>query len=171
MIAGMKVVLRAWAGDDLPVLQSLRNDVQLQLQLMARPRGSSLEQVRSWLATRSQAPDSVFFVIADKASNEALGYVQLRDIDVIDGIGWLGICIGAQAQRRGCGGEALALLTDYMREIFGLRKIMLQVLAANEGAIRLYRLHGYREVGCWKQHFRQGSDYADVVIMEKILSS
>jgi diamine N-acetyltransferase len=170
MLTGNKVVLRAWGAEDLPSLQALRNDVPLQRQIMARPKGSSLEQVRAWLTARSQAADTVFFVIADRASNHALGYVQLLDMDLFHGSGRLGICIGPQAQGRGCGSETLTLLANYVHEVFGLRKIVLEVLASNDGAIRLYRRHGYREVGQWLQHFRTVSDYADVVIMEKLLT-
>ena len=137
---------------------------------MARPKGSSLEQVRAWLTARSQAADVVFFVIADQTSNHALGYVQLLDMDLSHGSGRLGICIGPQAQGRGCGSETLTLLANYVHEVFGLRKIVLEVLASNDGAIRLYQRHGYREVGKWQQHFRTLSDYADVVIMEKLLT-
>jgi len=170
MLTGKHVVLRAWGPEDLPALQALRNDVPLQRQLMAQPKGSSLEQVRAWLTSRSQTADAVFFVIADRADNQALGYVQLLDMDLFHGSGRLGICIGPQAQGRGCGGETLELLADYVREVFGLRKIVLEVLASNEGAIRLYRRHGYREVGRWAQHFRTATGYADVVIMEKLLA-
>lgn len=171
MLTGKHVVLRAWASEDLPALQALRNDVPLQRQLMAQPKGSSLEQVRTWLTTRSQTADAVFFVIADRARNQALGYVQLLDMDLFHGTGRLGICVGPQAQGRGCGGETLNLLADYVHETFGLRKILLEVLASNEGAIRLYLRHGYREVGRWLQHFRTASGYADVVIMEKLLTA
>jgi diamine N-acetyltransferase len=170
MLTGDKVVLRPWGAEDLPSLQALRNNVPLQRQLMARPKGSSLEQVRSWLAARSQAADVVFFVIADRHNNQALGYVQLRDMDLFHGSGRLGICIEPQAQGRGCGGETLKLLANYVHEVFGLRKIVLEVLASNDGAIRLYRSHGYREVGYWQKHFRTVSDYADVIIMEKLLT-
>lgn len=171
MLIGDKVVLRAWEPDDLPALQALRNDFPLQRQLMAQPKGSSLEQVRAWLNARAQAADAVFFIIADKTSNQPLGYVQLLDINLLHGTGRLGICIGPQAQGRGCGGETLTLLADYVREVFGLRKILLEVLADNQGAIRLYLRHGYREVGRWQQHFHTGNGYADVVIMEKLLTA
>ena len=69
------------------------------------------------------------------------------------------------------GQASLTLLEAYVREVFGLRKIVLEVLASNDGAIRLYLRHNYREVGRWQRHFRQGDDYADVVIMEKLLAS
>lgn len=171
MLSGIQVVLRAWIPEDLPALQALRNDVPLQRQLMAQPKGSSLEQVRAWLTSRSQTADSLFFVVAERPSNQTLGYVQLLDIDLFHGNGRLGICLAPQAQGRGYGGETLTLLEAYVREVFGLRKIVLEVLASNDGAIRLYLRHNYCEVGRWQRHFRQGDDYADVVIMEKLLVS
>jgi RimJ/RimL family protein N-acetyltransferase len=171
MLSGKQVVLRAWIPEDLPALQALRNDVPLQRQLMAQPKGSSLEQVRAWLTTRSQTADALFFVVAERPSNQTLGYVQLLDIDLFHGNGRLGICLAPQAQGRGYGGQTLTLLEAYVREVFGLRKIVLEVLASNDGAIRLYLRHNYREVGRWQRHFRQGDDYADVVIMEKLLAT
>ncbi len=169
MLTGNKVVLRAWRAEDLHSLQALRNDVPLQRQLMTRPKGSSLEQVRAWLTARSQATDAMFFVIASRASDQALGYVQLLDMDLFHGSGRLGICIDPQAQGRGCGGETLTLLASYVHEVFSLRKIVLEVLASNERAIRLYLHLGYREVGRWQQHFRTVNNYVDVIIMEKLL--
>ena len=45
MVIGEKVMLRAWSTKDLTTLQLMRNDIHLQRQLMARPRGNSADEI------------------------------------------------------------------------------------------------------------------------------
>ena len=171
MIKGKKVMLRAWGAEDLGMLRDMRNDLSLQRQLMAHPRGNSLDQVREWLAARSKSSDGVFLVIVSQPSGEMAGYIQAVGMDLINGIGSIGICIAPGFQGKGYGGEAMALLESYLKDIFGIRKLMLEVLAENAVAIGMYIKHGYREVGRLQQHFYSDGEYADVVIMEKLTRS
>ena len=169
MIFGDKVILRAWMASDLPALHSLRNNLLLQQQLMAYPKGNSLDQVMDWLSTRTKSSDTLFFIISCKSSNKALGSVQTNEIDFLNGVGKLGICIAPESQKKGYGGEAIKLLETYLRDVFQLRKLILEVLAENNTAVGLYTTHGYREVGRFYAHFYIGNKYSDVVIMEKLL--
>lgn len=170
MIGGSLVTLRPWSSEDLLDLQQLRNNIKLQSQLMAKPKGSSVEQVKAWISSRSNDPKSIFFVIADRVSNKAIGYLQLVDLDLFAGVGHLGICLSPNVQGQGVGSESLLLLEDYMKKIFCLRKIMLQVLASNEKAIRFYLRTGFREVGKLQKHYRTPSGFEDVLVMEKLIN-
>jgi diamine N-acetyltransferase len=169
MINGSLVTLRPWSLEDILYLQQLRNDINLQSQLMAKPKGSSVEQVKDWISSRSNDPQSIFLVIADRVSNKAIGYLQLVDLDLFVGVGHLGICLSPEVQGQGFGRESLLLLEDYMNKIFCLRKIMLQVLVSNEKAIRFYLLTGFREVGKLLKHHRTPNGFEDVLIMEKLI--
>jgi RimJ/RimL family protein N-acetyltransferase len=169
MVNGEKVVLRAWSPSDLPNLQLMRNDLRLQRQLMAQPRGNSLDQVKDWLHARTKLADGLFLIIACKSSDQVVGYVQVVGIDFLNGLGTLGICIAPASQGKGYGSEAITLLECYLRDVFRLRKLMLEVLAENDIAISLYVKHGYREVGRLQKHFYTGEEYGDVVIMEKLI--
>lgn len=168
MVTGKNVVLRAWSEDDLTVLQSMRNNLQLQVQLMTQARGNSFDQIKEWLRARTKSADCLFFVIAGKSSGEPVGYVQVVGMDHINGTGELGICIAPDCQCKGYGGEAITLLEGYLRDVFRLRKLTLKVLRENDIAIYLYTKHGYTEVGCLREHFYTGAHYSDVVIMEKL---
>lgn len=168
MIKGIKVMLRAWGAEDLGMLLEMRNDLSLQRQLMAQPRGNSLDQIRDWLSARTKSPDGVFLVIVGQPSGEMVGFIQAVGMDHINGIGRIGICIARGFQGKGYGGEAMALLESYLKEVFGLRKLMLEVLAENAVAIGMYLKHGYREVGRLQQHFYYDGEYAEVLIMEKL---
>ena len=168
MLKGTGTVLRPWREGDLEFLAGLRNDVELQAQLMTQPRPNSLSRVREWLQLRSGQEDSLFFVIADAAGNEPVGYVQVQNLRLLHRTGELGICLAPAAQGRGHGREALALLEKYLQDTFALRKLVLQVLDDNAGAIRFYERHGFTPVGRLGNHFYLNGVYCDVRIMEKL---
>ncbi len=149
---------------------SLRNDLLLQEMLLSRPRPNSAERVREWVSEKSNRDDGVFFVVAERGRNQVLGYVQVVNMNTINGTGELGICIAPDAQGRGYGGAAMSLLEDYLKRTFRMRKLVLHVSSDNEGAIRLYKRLGFDEIGRMKQHFMKEGEYRDVLIMEKFLS-
>lgn len=168
MIIGNKTTLRAWAEDDLLMLSSLRNNVQLQQQLMARPRSNATSQVREWLINKNKATDVLFFIIADNTSNQAVGYLQVADIDLLNGSGRLGICISPNYQGKGYGNEAIVLLEHYLQVVWRLRKLMLEVLLTNQAAQNLYKKRGFAQCGHLREHFYMNGKYCDVVMMEKL---
>jgi diamine N-acetyltransferase len=169
MIASGNVSLRAWREDDIPHLQLLRNDVPMQLQLMTRPRPNSAASVREWLVGKSQQSDVVFFVIADRATDAVLGYLQLSKIDLVNRHGALGICLAPGAQGQGHGRAACEALFAYASQTLNLRKILLEVLADNERAIGLYLKLGFRQIGHLAEHYLQDQRWHDVVLMERAL--
>ncbi len=170
MIGDDRIVLRAWAQDDLDALAKLRNDLTLQEMLMSQPRPNSADRVQDWLTGKSGRDDGVFFVIADRDSDQVLGYVQVVNMNTMHGTGELGICIGPDSQGSGYGSSALELLEDYLKRVFNLRKLLLHVFAENEGAVKFYVKLGFDEVGRMQDHFLNNGEYRDVVIMEKFFA-
>ncbi|MBU0807357.1 MAG: GNAT family N-acetyltransferase [Gammaproteobacteria bacterium] len=169
MLEGQGIVLRAWGEEDLPGLALLRNDLELQSMLVTQPRPNSMERVRRWLVDKGGREDVLLFVIADRASQQALGYVQLANMQVLHGTAELGICLAPEAQGKGGGREVLELLVHYARQVFNLRKITLQVLADNRRAIAFYLRIGFVEAGCLRDQVYIEGRYRDVLIMEKRL--
>lgn len=169
MLVGKNVVLRAWREDDIEVLMRLRNDIALQSQLMALPRPNSRMRVSQWLKDWSERTDAVFFVVAAADDDHVLGYVQLVNMDVIHGRGELGICLDSAVHGRGVADQTMELLQSYVMQVFGLRKILLQVLSKNLRAIAFYEKQGFERVGVLREHaFLQGG-LVDVLLMEKFL--
>jgi RimJ/RimL family protein N-acetyltransferase len=169
MLFGNRVVLRPWAEVDLPVLSGIRNDLELQLALMSEPRPNSEGRVRQWLQDRSAQADTVFFVTARAADDHAVGFIQAHRIDRRNGAGYLGICLARDHQNEGLGGEAIQLLSTYLVEVMGLRKLMLEVLSDNQGAINFYLRAGFAVVGTLRAHHLMRGRFHDVIIMEKML--
>ena len=170
MIGDDRIVLRAWAQEDLDALGKLRNDLTLQEMLMSQPRPDSADRVQNWLTEKSGRDDGVFFVIVDRECDRVLGYVQVVNMNTQHGTGELGICIGPDFQGSGYGSSAMALLEDYLKRVFNLRKLLLHVLADNKDAVKFYLKLGFDEVGRMKEHFLNNGEYRDVVIMEKIFA-
>lgn len=164
-----RVRLRPWQQADLPALLRWRNDVPLQEQLMARPRPNTQEQVVRWLEDRTARSDMAFYVVAALADDAPLGYVQVADLDLVDGTGELGICLGPEAQGRGYADEAIRLLAAELRPR-GLRKLTLRVRDDNERAIAFYRRTGWRDVGVYHRHFAVPGGHRDVLLMERFFS-
>ncbi len=169
MLYGNSVTLRAWTAADLPMLSDIRNDVGLQLMLMAEPRPNPDERVRQWLQDRSAQPDSVFFVIARADDNAAVGFVQAQRWERRNRSAYLGICVAGSFQGLGFAREALQLMEAYLRDTLNLRKLLLEVLASNTDALDLYQRAQYQVAGVLKAHHLIHGDYQDVVIMEKRL--
>lgn len=164
-------VLRAAEEADMAFLHELRNDLELQMMLMVQPRPNSIQRVREWVARVSGDERSVFFVIASKHQALPVGFVQLVQMDMHHGTAELGICLGAQARGKGHGAAAMKMLEQFAQDVFGIRKLVLRVLARNEGALRFYFSLGFEQVGVHRDHFRQAGAFHDVVLMEKFLGS
>lgn len=169
MLTGERSVLRPPIENDLPSLVALRNDLEAQFQLMAFPRANSLQKVVEWLNRNLSDEKTIFFIIADKADDQTAGFIQLKNLNFVNGTGELGICLSRQAQGKGIAEESMKMLEQYIRNVFNLRKITLQVLYSNGRAISFYERYGYEHIGILKKHHYQNTEFHDVVIMEKFI--
>ena len=170
MIEGSRIRLRDWREADLPALTSWRNDVALQSQLLARVRGSTVDQVREWAQERSRGATSLMWVIAMHEGDQPIGYVQLVGLDDLDQCGDLGICLDAGSQGAGVGREVLSLLIAHARQLRSFRKFELRVRADNAKAIRCYEAVGFVRCGVLHARTFVDGDYADVILMERFIA-
>ncbi len=70
---------------------------------------------------------------------------------------------------RGCGiGRMLAEESFRFARSNGYRKVVIQVLAGNERALRFYRGLGFRDIGIAKEHVRLDGKFYDEVYLEKL---
>ena len=169
MLSTEKTLLRMPLPEDRQIFISMRNDIELQGMLMARARPNTESKIDEWVKKKLSDENGVFFVIADVTSNKAIGYLQLTNMDFIHQRGDLGICINKQHQGQGYAKDALELLEGYAKNLFNIRKIVLQVLNENHRAIRFYEKMAYRSVGILQEHFYLNDKFHAVRLMEKII--
>lgn len=169
MLLGDTIKLRPASIDDVEYLYRLRNDEGTQKHLLSRPRPNTSEKVEDWYSKKTNDSDSVFFVVCDLNEANLFGYIQITGMDLISGYGYLGICLDSSSRGIGIGAEAIKLIEEYVKKVFDLRKIILEVLVYNESAIKLYRKIGYQEVGVYQRHYYYANEHHDVMVMEKFI--
>lgn len=169
MIQAELVRLRPWKDDDVAVLTELRNDGELQANLLSRARGSSVPQVKDWLEQKSRAQDGLFFTIALSSDDRAAGYLQLSRFDHVDKHIELGLCLLPAFRGKGMGSQAIELAADFLRTTWDVHKIILSVRSDNKPAIGCYSRLGFQECGAYKKHFFYAGHRHDVLLMEKFL--
>ena len=69
------------------------------------------------------------------------------------------------------GGMVPPYLYNHVFRRLGLNKIFGEVLATNEGILRLHDAHGYRRVGVYKDHILKGGRFIDIVAIELLAES
>lgn len=138
-----EVTLRTWKDEDLAVLHGLRNDVELQAQLLSTARGSDMDAVRAWLDRRTMGRDRFFRVIAVDDGNSAAGYLQAEAVQGTPDRWSFGICIAPDRQGEGLGTAALLALERLLVVNFGARELTLEVGIRNAPAISCYQGLGY----------------------------
>ena len=171
MIESSRLRLRDWIETDLPVMMQLRNDVELNQKLLSQVRGSDLAQVRSWISEKTSGPSSILFVIAEKSSNRALGYLQFVNIQSAERSGDLGICFSPQASGKGFGQEALNLAIEYFRQSKRLLKLSLRVSTDNLAAIHCYQKVGFQQIALLPHDISINGVWKDILLMEQIIGS
>jgi RimJ/RimL family protein N-acetyltransferase len=168
MLFGKIINLRAWSEHDIDKLQALKNDFDLQTQLMGLPKPNSKNKIVNWLKQRDRDESLIFFVISNK-SDDTIGYIQLSNIDKLNRHAYLGICLSKDYWGKGFSQEALQLLQDYASTVLGLRKILLTVNKDNLRAISFYKKIHFRTVGLLEDHQLINNKLVDVILMEKLV--
>ena len=168
-LSGPRIVLRPPEAADAGFFLTIRNNVPLQMQLMAIARPNSKRRIEQWLAAANDDERRVVLAIAARRGGRLAGYVQLGEIAPRHGTAELAICLSPAAQGRRYGQEAMTLLEDYAGNVLGLRKLTLRVLGNNTPALSLYRRIGYAVAGTQREQFFQAGKHLDVIWMEKFL--
>ena len=120
-------------------------------------------------AAESDAPeDSVAFVV--EAGGMAVGSVALFNFDSFAGHAEVGISLVPDVRGQGIGTAAIAQLVEFGFVRRNLRRIHLQAIASNVGAIRAYEKAGFVVEGRQREHAWVRGGYEDIVLMGMLRS-
>jgi RimJ/RimL family protein N-acetyltransferase len=167
LVDGNKVFLRPLMSEDAEKTLALRNDKTIKSLALMHPFPVTDELEKEWFSRiiNSTKNDIVYFGIIEKSTGDFIGFTSLTGIHWINRTGQYSIVIGEEYQNKGYGTEALNLIIDYAFNNLNLRKIVLEVAAFNESAIKVYLKNGFKEEGRLKKHFFIENNFEDVVIM------
>jgi RimJ/RimL family protein N-acetyltransferase len=160
------VLLRARTDDDLDVLFGISADLATWEERNASAPGTLTRakfDARLARADDEAAEDVVAFVV--DVGGTAVGSASLFGFDMFARHAEAGISLVPEARGRGIGTAAIAQLVDFGFVRRNLRRIHLQAIASNTGAIRAYEKAGFVVEGRRRQHAWVRGGYEDIVLM------
>ncbi|MDN5895808.1 MAG: GNAT family N-acetyltransferase [Nocardioides sp.] len=161
------VSLRACTADDLDVLFSIAADLDTwEERNPSAPAPLTRERFDARLAAATDgntSQDTVNFVV--DVDGSAVGSVELFGHDSFARHAEVGISLVPEARGRGLGTAAIIQLVEFGFSRCNLRRIHLQAIASNTGAIRAYEKAGFVIEGRQRQHAWVRGAYEDIVLM------
>lgn len=169
MLNGEKVILRPLRMEDLPKINTWRNDLDLIRLTQGIRFPKTVEMDAEWLdqVLHDKSNRSIFWGIDVRETGEFIGMVSLSNIGYISGTCEFGWMIGNIKHRGlGYGSEAEKLVNDYAFFVLNLRKITRRILTNNTVSVHILSSRGCAvEEGCLKRHVYFDGQYHDVVIL------
>lgn len=106
---------------------------------------------------------SVRFVI--DVDGDAVGSVSLFEFDEFARHAEVGVAVVAESRGKGIGTAAISQIIEFAFVRCNLRRVHLQAIASNVGAIRAYEKAGFVVEGRQREHAWVRGRYEDIVIM------
>jgi diamine N-acetyltransferase len=171
-LQGQHISLRALEPSDIEVLYQWENDTA------------------NWNVSNTQAPFSRFVLEQYIASahqdiysvkqlrlmicndeNKAIGSIDLFDFEPNHLRAGIGILIAEKDDRRkGYASEALELLVNYCFSSLNLHQIYCNISVDNEASVFLFQKHGFMITGMKKQWIRDGDQFKDELLLQRLKS-
>lgn len=160
-----EVVLRPFARTHLPATLAWANDPEL-ARLLDRSRSFTTEEHERWFASLANRADTQHFAI--ERSGRHVGNVWLADIDQRHRKAEARIVIGLDEVGKGCGSQALRLVTEHAFGTLGLRRLYAYVLAFNPRAKRAFEKAGFALEGTLRQDRMVNGTAIDVFVLGRV---
>jgi len=122
---------------------------------------------REWLAAREPRQP----VLVAERAGAVVGWGSLNRFNprpAYDAVADFSIYVLREARGSGVGGTLLAALEARARAL-DYHKLVLAMFDWNAAGVALYRRHGFRSVGTYREQGRLDGRWVDVTLMEKIL--
>ncbi|GAA4418051.1 spermidine N1-acetyltransferase [Actinokineospora soli] len=158
----MGVALRPLEREDLGFVHRLYNDRNVMSYWFEEPF-DSLTELRDLYDHHVHDTRERRFVIEHGV--EAVGVVELVEIDHIHRNAEFQIIVSPDHQGRGHATAATDLALDYAFAVLNLHKVYLIVDVENRGAIRIYERAGFRVEGELREEFFANGRYRDALRM------
>jgi len=158
------VSLRARTEADLDVLYRVAADLDTwEERNPAAPALLTRQRFDARLADNDASADNVGFVV--DVDGTAVGGASLFEFDSLAHHAEAGISLVREARGHGIGTAAIIQLVEFGFVRRNLRRIHLQAIASNAGAIRAYEKAGFVVEGRQRQHAWVRGGYEDIVLM------
>ena len=123
-----------------------------------------MKKQKQWFQIISNDKSSKYWIITYKTI--FIGLIALVDINLTHRHTIWSYYIGIKKYRMTLGGIVPLYLFNHIFNKLKLKKIFANCMVENKGIIKIFQLHGFREVGVYKQHYYKNGCYHDVLMME-----
>lgn len=165
-------LLRARTEADLDVLFGLASDLATwEERNPSAPAALTRDQYEARLNRALESGDSnesITFVV--DVEGKAVGTASLFDVDSLARHAEVGINLVSDARGQGIGTSAILQLVEFGFVRRNLRRLHLQAIASNTGALRAYEKAGFVVEGRQRDHAWVRGAYEDIVIMGMLRS-
>jgi phosphinothricin acetyltransferase len=125
-----------------------------------------------WLADREQRYPVIVATVDRAPQSAVIGWASLNRFNpraAYDHVADFSVYVDRNWRGKHVGSRLLQQLIVLAREI-GFHKLVLSALARNAAGVALYTKLGFERVGIYREMGLLDGEWADVIIMEKILS-
>ena len=156
--------------EDVELLNKWKNDEEIYKYLGGGFKPVSISQQRKWIEVLTENTlENQRYIILDENNNK-VGFIGLYNISLIHRTCSLGLYIGERdTWGKGIASRAYKAIETYAKKYLNIRKIHLEVVSANERAVKMYEKLGFNICGKYeKERFIDGK-YEDLLIMDKFI--
>lgn len=163
----MSYFLREISREDIPAINSWRNDPELIKNLGGPFRYVTKEVDDAWFSSYLGSRDSnIRLAIVEVEIKKIIGATYLTGIDWVCRSAEFSIWIGtSESQGKGAGRFATLETLEHAFNNMGLHRVHLTVLSENLRARKLYKSVGFTEEGTLRQAVFKKGEYKDMVAM------
>ncbi len=101
-------------------------------------------------------------------SHEAVGLVELINVNAQHRRAEVGILIATPHMGRGYGGQALQLLTQYAQQHLAMNQLYAIIAQDNTASLHLFASQGWQQAGVLQAWLQQGSARQNAVVMQRV---
>lgn len=128
----------------------------------------NIEKQNQWFKKISQDDTCRYWLISYQ--NVPIGIINLATIDRINLRCNAGYYI-AELGYRHLGAMVTPYLYNYVFKEMKFRKIYGEVMAENKNILQIHKMHGYRQVGIYRDHIFKNGRFHDVILIELLSES
>ncbi len=107
----------------------------------------------------------------ERGSTEAIGAIDLFDLDALNRRAGVGIVLAEEKQGMGFAGTALSLCTEYAFGDLNLHQLFCNIEHDNLRSLELFRKQGFEKIGLKKEWNWRNGKWTDEFLLQKINKS
>lgn len=163
----MTILVRRAAAADVPAITRIYNEGIVDRVATLETEERSEEERATWLAGRSERHP----VLVAEFGGAIAGWASLNPYSPRPAYRFVAdfsVYVAREQRGQGVGGVLLNAIEEMARET-GHHKLVLSAFPLNRAGMALYRRHGFREVGTYREQGQLDGRWVDTIVMEKLL--